>query len=161
MRISFEENDFPVSGFPVEGPPSGAIVPPDDPMDLAAGVYWQSGLVTAPPTESQGWIAGLPGLSSGASVSILRVVVSAAKTGCSTTATYKGLVAESPFYWTGVAYATLTGLSQLPWPPHAGYTQDTNAGTTWDSQASSAWLIQLTEDDTSGGFIQADAFTVS
>jgi hypothetical protein len=129
---------------------------------LAEGVYWQSGEVEATPHTGQGWTAGLPGLSSGASVTMLRVVASAAKTQWTATARYQGNIITNDFkYWNGSAYATPTSIVAIPWGFNAVYATDPNGPNTFDSTVSTAWILKLTESVTVGGNIQGDAFAVA
>jgi hypothetical protein len=132
------------------------------PVMLAAGTYWQAGLKSSGPYEGEGWTAGLPGLSDGESITVLVVQASAARTSAPTTVTYKGsLTVATGQSWTGAAWANLAGWSAGLFPAHVFAWTSETASHTFTSTASEAYLFQYTEDDTSGGFMQADAQSVS
>lgn len=129
---------------------------------LAAGVYYKDGVSDSPPTAGQGWIAGLPGASSGFSVTTLRVQASAARTAYSSDADYNGTISvDEGKYWDGAAWQDIAILN-TPWPPHGSYSSDTspqafNSAT----PATIAIIRQLTCDSTSGGNLTVTAFTLT
>jgi hypothetical protein len=112
---------------------------------LGAGVYTQPGIVSAPPTTGQGWVLGVPALSSSADISVLVVLAPAAKTGANFNNTWKGdLSMSTGRYHNGAAYVNLAGwIASLP-PTHAAYTAEAFS-CAWTSQSAGAFLFNFSE----------------
>ena len=154
------DSGFPVGkdGFPFKDATSNGGG--SGPVLLATGVYWKSGLSSSPPHEGQGWTSGLPGLSSGASITVIRVLaVALAPTAITSTIRYKGDLVDGYLSWSGTTWDIQGGLFPS-WLTHGLYTPTTNAFGPTAPPSRSIWMGRYTESDTSGGNVQSDAFTV-
>lgn len=121
---------------------------------LPAGTYYQYGLVSVAPDYGQGWLAfSTPVVSSGASITVLVVAASRSIATWTIGAKYKGNNTDAYWYRNGAAWTSMTNTEGFGFLPHVSYGDDTRAGTFSGVPASTAWLCQMTESDTSGGNI--------
>jgi len=128
---------------------------------LAPDVYWRNGVSTAPPFVGQGWTAGLSGLASSASITILRVLASPLNVSSNQIrVSYNADATPTQGkYWNGASYTNHADATA--WSNHVLYSGEIHNGVISGGAASVAWLYQITETDTSQGFPQVDVYTVA
>lgn len=165
-------SDFPVRGFPISGPPvyprkgfgpkdPRPPDPPPDPEPLSAGVYWQAGIVEAPPLTEEGWTSGLPSSVPGNSVTVLRVLAApVAWSAWSATVAYDGSLSQAFKVWGGASYQVGSDFANS-WGIHFSWQEEGNSGSAMGGDpASAAYLMQWTQG-TPGTPIEARAFGVT
>lgn len=128
---------------------------------LPDGTYYQFGLVSASPDYGQGWLDFTAAVtSSGASITVLEVRSSRSIAQWNLGAKYKG--SNTDAYWrrNGAAWTAMTNTEGFGWLPQVSYADGTRNGTFSGEPATTAWLCQMTESDTSGGNIKLNSSAV-
>lgn len=134
------------------GAPTGAL--PD-------GTYYQFGLVSNKPEYGEGWLPFTVAVtSSGASITILEVRSSRSIAQWTLGADYKGTNTDNYWRRNGVAWTSMTNTEGFGFLPHVSYSSDVRAGTFSGEPATTVWLCQMTESDTSGGNIKLNSSAV-